>query len=158
MAKLGEDRYYKRSGGAFYVMEHFDLEDVFGRRQKPKIRPDVTHIRASETADEYENFEITIQNLGRAVGKHVGFLAKLTNVTITKTRGDVRNASHLNSGRATVTFSDNIAVIHPNGIKTFAGTVYFQRNNSTEPVTLQIITYCENMSAETTEFGPFFAA
>lgn len=39
MAKLGEDRYYKRSGASFYVMEHFDLEDMFGRRKKPKLNP-----------------------------------------------------------------------------------------------------------------------
>ncbi len=37
MAKLGEFRYYKRSGDSFYVMEHFDLEDMFGRRKKPKL-------------------------------------------------------------------------------------------------------------------------
>lgn len=29
MAKLEEDRYYKRSGDSFYRMEHFDLEDMF---------------------------------------------------------------------------------------------------------------------------------
>jgi len=37
MAKGGEDRYFKRSGSAFYRMEHFDLEDMFGRRQKPLL-------------------------------------------------------------------------------------------------------------------------
>ena len=37
MAKLGEDRYYKRSGDSFYKMEHFDLEDMFGRRQRPEL-------------------------------------------------------------------------------------------------------------------------
>ncbi len=37
MAKGGEDRYYKRSGDSFSKMEHFDLEDMFGRRQKPKL-------------------------------------------------------------------------------------------------------------------------
>ena len=37
MAKAGEDRYYKRSGASFYRMEHFDLEDMFGRRLKPKL-------------------------------------------------------------------------------------------------------------------------
>ena len=37
MAKLGEDRYYKRSGSSFYKMEHFDIEDMFGRRKKPKL-------------------------------------------------------------------------------------------------------------------------
>jgi len=37
MAKSGEDRYYKRSGDSFYKMEHFDIEDMFGRRKKPKL-------------------------------------------------------------------------------------------------------------------------
>lgn len=37
MAKMGEDRYYKRSGDSFYKMEHFDLADMFGRRPKPKL-------------------------------------------------------------------------------------------------------------------------
>lgn len=37
MAKAGEDRYYKRSGDSFRKMEHFDIEDMFGRRKKPKL-------------------------------------------------------------------------------------------------------------------------
>lgn len=37
MAKLGDDRYYKRSGDSFYRLEHFDLEDMFGRRPKPAL-------------------------------------------------------------------------------------------------------------------------
>lgn len=37
MAKLGEDRYYKRSGSRFAKMEHFEVADMFGRRQKPDL-------------------------------------------------------------------------------------------------------------------------
>lgn len=37
MAKGGENRYWKRSGDSFYKMEHFDIEDMFGRRKKPKL-------------------------------------------------------------------------------------------------------------------------
>lgn len=37
MAKAGEDRYYKRSGDSFYRMEHFDIGDMFGRRQQPDL-------------------------------------------------------------------------------------------------------------------------
>ena len=37
MAKFSEDRYYKRSGDSFYKMEHFDIEDMFGRRKKPSL-------------------------------------------------------------------------------------------------------------------------
>ena len=38
MAKLGEDRFYKRSGDSFYRMEHFDISDMFGRRRRPSLR------------------------------------------------------------------------------------------------------------------------
>jgi hypothetical protein len=37
MAKMGEDRYYKRSGHKRYRMEHFDIADMFGRRARPKL-------------------------------------------------------------------------------------------------------------------------
>ncbi|MFA7332155.1 MAG: ATP-binding protein [Candidatus Delongbacteria bacterium] len=37
MAKAGEDRYFKRSGDSFYKMEHFDIADMFGRRQRPDL-------------------------------------------------------------------------------------------------------------------------
>ena len=50
MAKFSEDRYYKRSGDSFYKMEHFDLEDMFGRRKKPNLDmiaevTDISHLR-----------------------------------------------------------------------------------------------------------------
>ncbi|MGH7486021.1 MAG: AlbA family DNA-binding domain-containing protein, partial [bacterium] len=37
MAKLGEDRYYKRTGSRFVVMEHYEISDMFGRRQRPVL-------------------------------------------------------------------------------------------------------------------------
>lgn len=38
MAKLGVNCYYKRSGDSFYMMEHFDIADAFGRRPQPRLR------------------------------------------------------------------------------------------------------------------------
>lgn len=37
MAKSGEDRYFKRSGDSFVRMEHFDVQDMFGRRARPAL-------------------------------------------------------------------------------------------------------------------------
>lgn len=37
MAKMGEDRYYRRSGASFLKMEHFEIADMFGRRPHPKL-------------------------------------------------------------------------------------------------------------------------
>jgi hypothetical protein len=38
MAKLGVDRYMKRSGSQFLKMEHFEVNDMFGRRKRPVLR------------------------------------------------------------------------------------------------------------------------
>jgi hypothetical protein len=61
MAKLGENRYYKRSGDSFYKMEHFDLEDMFGRRKRPKLDLSVG-IRGSGNQTE---IILGISNYGR---------------------------------------------------------------------------------------------
>jgi hypothetical protein len=46
MAKMSEDRYYKRSGHRRYRMEHFDIADMFGRRARPKLEL-TTHPRSN---------------------------------------------------------------------------------------------------------------
>ena len=51
MAKFSEDRYYKRSGDSLYKMEHFDIEDMFGRRKKPSLEmiSEVTKLSTSRS-------------------------------------------------------------------------------------------------------------
>ncbi len=65
MAKAGEDRYYKRSGDSFYKMEHFDIEDMFGRRKKPKLS---LYTRVMGTGENAQII-IGIHNDGRGVAK-----------------------------------------------------------------------------------------
>ncbi len=75
MAKAGEDRYYKRSGDSFYKMEHFDIEDMFGRRKKPKLKLYID-TSCSKFSDDSSckqfNFCIIIgmENLGRGSCKY----------------------------------------------------------------------------------------
>jgi hypothetical protein len=71
MAKVGEDRYYKRSGDSFYKMEHFDIEDMFGRRRKPKLEL-VHKITTEMTVGQNKvilNAIIGIRNIGRGLAK-----------------------------------------------------------------------------------------
>jgi hypothetical protein len=155
MAKLGEDRYYKRSGDSFYVMEHFDLEDMFGRRQKPKLQLDAFPI-TGDGADE--GLEFRIQNVGRGVAKYVGFFAELTNIKkITKKDGNLHDVSEVNPGRAVISYQDNQVVFHPNGISNQVGRIRLERNKLADPVTIQLTIFCENMRAEKIKLGPFFA-
>ena len=65
MAKCREDRYYKRSGDSFYRMEHYDLEDMFGRRRKPKL--ELTTCSERQAADA--SIVVGIHNVGRGTAR-----------------------------------------------------------------------------------------
>lgn len=70
MAKGGEDRYYKRSGDSFYRMEHFDIEDMFGRRKKPKLSLTTRKVSlASGTKESRFLLILGIKNTGRGPAK-----------------------------------------------------------------------------------------
>jgi schlafen family protein len=62
-AKGREDRYYKRSGSAFYRLEHFDLEDMFGGRRRP-----VLSVRLIPERDGASRL-VAVRNDGRGVAK-----------------------------------------------------------------------------------------
>jgi hypothetical protein len=62
MAKLGEDRYYKRSGDSFYKMEHYDIADMFSRRRKPNLA--LTY--RTESLGTEASIILRLQNSGRA--------------------------------------------------------------------------------------------
>jgi Putative DNA-binding domain len=63
MAKMGEDRYYKRSGHKRYRMEHFDIADMFGRRARPMLE---LTARSRSNGNE---IIFGLKNIGRAVAR-----------------------------------------------------------------------------------------
>lgn len=65
MAGLREHRYYKRSGDSFRRMEHFDLEDMFGRRPRPVLSL-YTDVRVE---GERLAVVVGIRNAGRGVAR-----------------------------------------------------------------------------------------
>jgi hypothetical protein len=65
MAKLGENRYYKRVGDSFYKMEHYDIADMFGRRRKPYLQ---AFYRVSRRGGDLQ-VRLGIRNLGRATAR-----------------------------------------------------------------------------------------
>jgi len=69
MAKLGHDRYFKRSGDSFYRMEHYDIEDMFGRRKKPKLV--LRGYPINERPRENKILILlSIENIGRSIAKY----------------------------------------------------------------------------------------
>jgi hypothetical protein len=140
MAKLSEDRYYKRAGASFYKMEHFDLEDMFGRRQKPNLE---MVLEEGPKGDENEDLIVLLLNQGRAVARHAGFLMNFQNVGIVYAGGQMQNNTNINSGRPVVGFDDNMGVIHPNGIRTNLGVIRVRRIDPTQPIQANVTLYCE---------------
>lgn len=65
MAKFGVDQYLKRSGDSFYKMEHFDLEDMFGRRRKPNLELKIKIIGKETLERSFASMLISLQNNGR---------------------------------------------------------------------------------------------
>jgi hypothetical protein len=74
-AEAGVGRYYKRNGSSFYPMEHFDLEDMFGRRRKPKF--DLTYrLRFSSSSSQASivrvvtvHIDFDVVNVGRGIAR-----------------------------------------------------------------------------------------
>jgi hypothetical protein len=70
MALLGHDRYFKRANDRFYQMAHFDVADLFGRRQRAALRlkwelePGKTYFR--EVSHAEIRIILSIVNDGRA--------------------------------------------------------------------------------------------
>jgi hypothetical protein len=67
MAKLGVDRYFKRSGSQFLRMEHFEVEDLFGRRKRPVLKPWWRAVVRSRRGDGDIDYQVVlgIENSGR---------------------------------------------------------------------------------------------
>lgn len=72
MAKAREYRYYKRSGDSFYKMEHFDLEDMFGRRKKPRLKLSVYIKRGGSGGGmQFVDFLVCLKNVGKGLAKYL---------------------------------------------------------------------------------------
>jgi hypothetical protein len=76
MAMKFKGRHYKRSGDSFYPMEHFDIEDMFGRRKKPNLSLiyDIVGgaIYGSKPNRKFVcHLFVCIENSGRGIAKHV---------------------------------------------------------------------------------------
>lgn len=76
MALNREGRYHKRSGSSFYKMEHFDLEDMFGRRRRPRLQLELSMVkrgfsRSSSRLEYPHSIVVSLRNEGRGSAQNV---------------------------------------------------------------------------------------
>jgi len=145
--------YYKRSTEGFYRLEHFDLEDMFGRRQRPLL---VLHIDSGDfPGDDPEMKEVkfAFTNEGRWTAQHCGFLCQFDdNIELIGILGfEIKNVTELNNGAPTISFDNNVNVIHPNGIARYLGGMRYKRKDKTKKIQGFMTYYCQGMSAKLME-------
>jgi len=150
-AMLAEREYYKRSTEGFYRLEHFDLEDMFGRRQKPLLVMHTDSGNFPGDDPEMRVVKFSITNEGRWTGQHVGFLCRFDdNIELIGILGfEIRNVSELNDGNPTISYENNTNVIHPNGIMRYVGGVRYKRRDKTKKIYGVITYYCQGMLSKT---------
>lgn len=64
----GDKHYYKRNGTSFLMMEHFDVADMFGRRQRPDVRLHLTYKKIDGSTGDLHKYQLSarLKNHGRA--------------------------------------------------------------------------------------------
>jgi hypothetical protein len=146
-AMLADREYFKRTAEGFYRLEHFDLEDMFGRRPRPALVLKLELVpRPAE--DPLEELHFVILNSGRGIAKYVGFICSFeTDVRLAGVRGHLADVSGLNQGAPIVSYQENLGVLHPNSIAAVVGHAILQRAEKAGALRVQLRWYCENMQA-----------
>jgi hypothetical protein len=141
--------YFKRTEEGFYKLEHFDLEDMFGRRPRPSLTMRL-ELRPRPGEDPYEEVEFAVLNEGRGSARYFGFFCAFhESVRIADARLGLADNTAVNRGRPTVSYSDNVGVIHPNGIWGAVGQAIIQRAEKGKALVVEIRWYCDGMAART---------
>lgn len=148
---MPDRRYYRRSIDYFRSMDHFELEDMFGRRPRPALQLHISFQPEAPTRPP-ERLWFGIKNEGRSIAKYAGFHCELRDDSISKidTANGLSNWSRMNFGRHAVGYAEAAHVIHPNGIVAFCGEAAIARGRVGEALPICISFYADR--AETHRF------
>jgi len=150
-AMLANREYYKRTTEGFYRLEHFDLEDMFGRRPHPSLTL-YLELRSRPGDDPHEELHFGLINSGRGIAKHAGLLCRFRQniISVAGVHG-LSNLTSVNHGLPTVGYADNMGVIHPTGVVNFVGHAILRQQTKGLPIHVNVSWYCENMAMRSHE-------
>ena len=148
-AMRADREYFRRSTEGFYRLEHFDLEDAFGRRPHPSLVMTVEVVpRPGE--DPHEEVKFELRNEGRGIACYVGAMCEFSgDVTIAATYSGWNNNTNLNQGRPIVSYADNVGVIHAVPMTASIGGAMIKRPAKGTALSVHLRWYCEGMMERT---------
>ena len=144
-AILAEHQYWKRVSTGHRRMEHYELEDVFGRRLRPRLKLFIEQA-PREGSDPFVDVRLFLLNEGRGVARHAGFICKfLPECTVQACHGHgLANISSLNGSSPTVAYANDTSVIHANGVFLSTGQIVLTREKKTDPLFVSVSWYAED--------------
>jgi hypothetical protein len=106
-AMIANREYYKRTTEGFYKLEHFDLEDMFGRRPRPALTR-ILELRPRGGDDPHEELHFAFVNRGRGIAKYVGFVCRFDdNVQVVSVSSGLRGCMGRSLGDRTGVWNAN---------------------------------------------------
>lgn len=156
-AILAEHQYWKRVSTGHRRMEHYELEDVFGRRLRPRLKLFIEQA-PRDGSELFVDVTLYLLNEGRGVARHAGFLCRFGgDCSVQDCIGPgLSNISLLNGGAATVTYANDTSVIHANGIYLSTGKIVLTRENKAAPLFVAVSWYAQDTETRRAE-GPIAA-
>lgn len=147
-AMLAAREYYRRSTEGFYRLEHFDLEDMFGRRPHPSLVSNV-EIKPRPGDDPHEEVTIAVRNEGRGIARYTGLFCQFDRdvEVLSVWPAGMQNLTRLNKGIPTISFQDNTGVIHANGISIRLGIATIKRPAKGSALSVHLTLDCEGMAS-----------
>jgi hypothetical protein len=152
---MQDHAYYRRtSQERSRLIEHFELEDMFGRRQRPALKAVIELSGTDFNGQLLERLGVHLLNENRAVAKHAGFTLDLgdASIRIVVAHDSLDNQSGRNHGRPILSHYLPGTVIHPNGIASYAGYALIERPDAEHPLRMSIRIYAEDMQYRIEEF------
>jgi hypothetical protein len=144
-AMLADREYFRRSTEGFYRMEHFDLEDSFGRRPHPALIV-ILELTPRPGDDPHEDLRFAMRNDGRGLARYIGAMCEFSpDVSVAQVSPGWSNNTHLNQGRPVVSYTDNVGVIHAVPVTASIGTVTLKRAAKGTPLSVTVRWYCDGM-------------
>jgi hypothetical protein len=150
-----DNRYYRRTSNGSRQMEHYELEDMFGRRQRPALKLRLALFPTTFNHVPCESLEVGLINEGRVVAKFAGVYLELkddSNITKIQIVDGLYDASRFNAGRRVLAWSsDANNVIHTNGHTLFVGRVTLYRSDPGAKLSISATVDAESMQTKSLE-------
>ena len=148
-AMLADREYWRRTSTGFRRMEHYELEDLFGRRLRPVLRF-LLELHPRPGDDPHEELHFFFLNEGRGVARHAGFVCKIAAGVVAGVRGDsLSDVSALNRDQQVVSFYNSQGVVHANGLLSALGHAIIQRPSKGSELSIDVTWYAEEMRPRT---------